>query len=166
MNWHLCLCSIFQACQFHPTWFCSIAQNLKSGNWLYLYCIWWLCQLPVYLLCYSLYIICLVFQCQACLARLANFPELQRSYILLCLLLCSIFTLPMPNCVIFFCFMFLIGLFLFLVATNCSFVALENTFCICVKVPSLSLSTLYGTIILTWFDDVFRSAVITEPFAI
>ena len=75
MNWHLCLCSIFQACQFHPTWFCSIAQNLKSGNWLYLYCIWWLCQLPVYLLCYSLYIICLVFQCQACLARACQFPR-------------------------------------------------------------------------------------------
>ena len=28
--------------------------------------------------------------------------------------------------------------------------------------PSLPVSTLYGTIILTWFDSVFRFAVITE----
>ena len=53
--------------------------------------------------------------------------------------------------------------FLFLVATNCSFVALENNVlnsCKSIMFPSLAVSTLYGTIILTWLDDVFRLDVL------
>ena len=41
------------------------------------------------------------------------------------------------------------------VVTSCSFVALGNNFCKCVKVffPSLPVSTLYGTVTLAWSDD-------------
>ena len=56
-------------------------------------------------------------------------------------------------------------IFVFLVATNCSFVALWNDFlymCKGMMFPLLPVSTLYGSIILTLFDNVFRFVVITE----
>ena len=104
-----------------------------------------------------------MFQCQACITKLSCFLELQKSYIFLCLLLCSIFTLHMPNYVIVLLHVFN-RMFLFLVAANCSFDTLGNNFlCICKGIMFLSMpvSTLYSNIIRTWFDDVFRFAVIT-----
>ena len=61
--------------------------------------------------------------------------------------------------------MFLGWIFVFLVATNCSFVALGNNFLYiynCIMFPSLPVSTLYATVIMALFDDVFRFAVIME----
>ena len=59
--------------------------------------------------------------------------------------------------------MFVVGCSYFLVATNCSFVSLGNNLlylCKNIMFPSLLVSILYGTIIETWFDDVFRFAII------
>ena len=47
---------------------------------------------------------------------------------LFCLLLCSIFTLHMPNCVILVWLSIVSLIFVFLVTTNCSFVSLGNNF--------------------------------------
>ena len=71
----------------------------------------------------------------------------------------------MSNCVIVVLLYVLIGYILFPVATNCPFVALGNNLlymCKSIIFPLLYVSTLYGTIILTWFDDVSRFVVITE----
>ena len=54
---------------------------------------------------------------------------------------------------------------LFLVATNCSSVVIGNNFlymCKGIMFLSLPVSTLYSTIFQTWFNDVFRIAVINE----
>ena len=54
---------------------------------------------------------------------------------------------------------------LFLVATNCSFVAIGNNFlymCKGIMFPSLPVSTMHGTLTETWFDCVFRFAVIIK----
>ena len=83
----------------------------------------------------------------------------------LSLLLCSIFTFHMPNCVIVVLLYVLYWMLLFLIATNWSFVALENNFLYTHKgimFPSLPVSTLYGTIIGTWFDNVFRLPITTK----
>ena len=56
-------------------------------------------------------------------------------------------------------------IFLFLVATNCSLVILENTFlymCNGMILPLLPVSTLYGTIILFGPADILKLAVSTE----
>ena len=67
----------------------------------------------------------------------------------------------MPNCIIVVLFYVFNWIFVFLVAANCSFVALANNFlymCTDIMFPSLPVSTWYGTIIRTWFDDGFRFA--------
>ena len=54
---------------------------------------------------------------------------------------------------------------LILVTASCSFADLGNNLlykCKGIMFPSLPVSTLYGTIIETWFDNVFRFAVITN----
>ena len=56
-------------------------------------------------------------------------------------------------------------MFLFLVAANYSLVVLRKNLLYKSKdnmFPSLPVSTLYGTIIETLFDDVFRFAVFTD----
>ena len=60
--------------------------------------------------------------------------------------------------------MFLIGCSYFVV-TNCSFVAIGNNLlynCKGIMFLSLPMSTLYGTIVETWFDNVFRFAVMID----
>ena len=80
-------------------------------------------------------------------------------------LLFIIVTLHMPNCDTVVLLYLFNWKFMFLVSTNCSSVALGNNLlyrCIGNLFPSLPVSTLYGTIIETWLDDVFRLAVITD----
>ena len=93
------------------------------------------------------------------------FPGTTKNLHIFYLLLYSIFTLHMPNCVILLLYVFN-WMFLFFVATNCFFfVALgDNLFykCKSIMFPSLPVSTSYGTITETWFDNVFRFAVITD----
>ena len=64
----------------------------------------------------------------------------------------------MPNCV-HVDQLYIFGLiFIFPVATNCPVVALRNNFLDIyngIMFPSLPVSTLYGTIILTLFDNRF-----------
>ena len=71
----------------------------------------------------------------------------------------------MPNCVVIVLFYDFHWMFLFLVASNCSSFALGNNLlykCKDIMFPSLPVSTLYGTVIKTWFDDVFRFFAITD----
>ena len=56
-------------------------------------------------------------------------------------------------------------MFLLSIAASWSFLALGNNLlykCEGIMFPSLPVSTLYGTIIESWFDNVFRFAVITN----
>ena len=75
---------------------------------------------------------------------------------IICLIWCSIFTFHFPYCVIVLLFVFN-WMFLFLVATSCSFVDLGNNLLYKYKgimFPSLPVCMLYCTIIETWFDDL------------
>ena len=80
------------------------------------------------------------------------YPGTTKKLHILCLLLCSNFTLHMPSFVnvVWLCIFSL--MFVFLVATNCSIVALENNLLYMyngIIFPSLSVSTLYQTVIAT-----------------
>ena len=71
----------------------------------------------------------------------------------------------MPNFVTIFQFHVFSWIFVFLVAANCSFPAIGNNLLYTyddIMSPSLSLSTLYGTVITNLSDDDFRFAVIME----
>ena len=93
------------------------------------------------------------------------FLELQRIHHF-CLLWWFIFTLHIPNCVIVLLYVFN-WTFLFLVAPNYSFVAWNNLLYICKGMfPSLVLSTLYGIVIQTLFDDVFKICCYYQIFGI
>ena len=59
------------------------------------------------------------------------FPGSTRKLHILCLLLCSTFTLHIPNCVIVLQLYILSLMFVSFVAVNCSTVALGNNFCTC-----------------------------------
>ena len=105
------------------------------------------------------------FSMSGMLDKACLFPGMTNEFHILSLLLCSIFTLHMPNVVIVVLLYIFNRVFLLLVATNCSFVALGNNvlyMCKHIMFPSLPVSTLYGTIILTRFGDVFRFTLITE----
>ena len=93
------------------------------------------------------------------------FPGTTKKLHIICLLMCSIFTLHMPNCVFIVLLYFFNWIFLFLVAANCSFVGQGNNLlykCKGIMFPSLPVSTFHGAIIETWFDDTFRFSVITN----
>ena len=81
------------------------------------------------------------------------------------MLFCSISTLHLPNCVIVVWLYVFSLLFVFVFATNCSIVALGNNILYVyngITFPSLPMSTLYGTMIMTLFVEVFRFAIIIE----
>ena len=75
------------------------------------------------------------------------------------------FTLHNPNLVIVVQLYIFSLTFEFLVTANSSIVSLGNNFlyvCNGITFPSLPESTLYGAVITTLFDDVFRFAIIVE----
>ena len=81
-----------------------------------------------------------------------------------CLLFCFVFTLHVLYCVIIILLNVINWMFLFFYAANCFGAGGNNLLYKCkdIMFPSLPLATLYDTIIETWFDDVFRFAVITD----
>ena len=97
--------------------------------------------------------------------KACTFPGTTKNLHVFSSLLCSMFTLHMPHCVIIFKFYVFNLMFLILVTTNCSFVAKGNNLlykCKGIMFQSLPVSTLYGTIIETGFDNVFIFAVTTD----
>ena len=95
------------------------------------------------------------------------FSATTRNFQIVCLLLCCNFTLHMPNCVTVVLLCVFNCMLLFLLAANCSFVAIGNKFYTCVKTfPSVHVYTLYGTTIEARSGDVFRFAVVTKCFSL
>ena len=95
------------------------------------------------------------------------FPGTTKSLHIFCILLFSNLALHMPSCVIVTLLHVFTLMFLFLVAANCSIVALGNSFldkCKGIILQSLSVSTLLDIIPLTWFDNVYKFAVNADHF--
>ena len=100
LNCCLCLYSTFPACQLPALCLYGVAHILNPGCWLCFCYIWQLCLFSGVSIVLQFLVRMFIFQCLACLIMLAHFLELQRKLQILCLLLCSIFTLNMLNCVI------------------------------------------------------------------
>ena len=80
------------------------------------------------------------------------FPGTTKEAQIFCLLLCSIFSLHLCNCVNIVQLYFFSFIFVFFVTANCSVVALGNNFLNIynsIMFPSLPVSTLNGTVIMT-----------------
>ena len=95
--------------------------------------------------------------------KACTFPGTTKNVHIFCLLLCSIFTLHLPNCVIIVLSYVFNWMLLFLVVADCSFVALGNSLvhkCKGIMFLSLPVSTLYGTTIETWLDNVLDSLLL------
>ena len=90
----------------------------------------------------------------------AHFLEPPRNYTFYVIMFS--FNPHMPNCVIVVQVYIFSLMFVSVFAANCSIVALGNTFLYMyngIIFPSLPMSTLYGTVFMTLFDDVFRFAI-------
>ena len=124
---------------------------------LCLYYNWYPYEFPLYLLYCNLLLVCLVFQYWACQIMLSQFLEPQRKeknfvcyYILFLLYTCLIVLMLFG---IHFSFWYLY----FLLPPIAPLLPWEIIVCIYngIMFPSLPVSTLYGTVITTWFHDVF-----------
>ena len=146
----------FLATSFWPCIYIVLLTFCTMGNWsVYTAAGIFICFLCTY---------CLVFQYLACLVMLSHFLELQRNYkfcvcyyVLILLYICLIVLL-------LFSFMFLVWC-LYLGAANYSIVALVNNILYTyngIIFPSLPMSVLYGTVIMTLFDDVVRFSFLVE----
>ena len=108
-------------------------------------------------------------QCHSCLTKPAHFLELQRiytSFAYYCILFLHYIGL---HCVIIVLSYVFNWMFLFLVTSSCSFVAQGSNLlykCKGIMFPLLPVSTLCGTVIEIWFDDVFRFSVNYQPYTI